>query len=74
MIQKATMPPNANAHCAMEMATRPDFPKQCSMVAWNEFAPLSFEFITISRMVQSTVTVKTTSSSTPVRRPACFNA
>ena len=36
------------------MAISPDLPKQCSMVAWKELAPLSLELITINRMVQST--------------------
>lgn len=62
------------AHCAIEMATNPDLPKQCSIVAWNESAPLSFEFVTIKRMVQSTVTVSAMSRMIPVRRPACLKA
>ncbi len=37
-----------------DMATRPDFPKQCSMVAWKELAPLSLELTTMRRIVQST--------------------
>ena len=56
------------------MATRPDFPKQCSTVAWNEFAPLSFELMTMSRMVQSTVIVRPMSRTVPVMRPALRKA
>lgn len=62
------------AHWAIEMATRPDLPKQCCMVAWNESVPLSFELMTIRRIVQSTTTVRPTSRTTPVRRPACLKA
>lgn len=59
-----------NAHCATcfkrkllyciersiltEMAIKPDLPKQCCTVAWKEFAPLSLEFVTMRRIVQST--------------------
>lgn len=68
--QKATIPPNAKAHCARLMAISPAVPKQCCMVAWNESAPESFEFITISRIVQSTVMVNPTSSIVPIIKPA----
>jgi len=37
-----------------EIAIKPDFPKQCSIVAWKELDPLNFELITIRRIVQST--------------------
>lgn len=74
MMQKATIPPNAKAHCATEIAMSPDLPKQCCIVSWKEFVPLSFEFVTISRIVQSTVTVKATRRNTPVSKPACLNA
>ena len=68
--QKATIPPNANAHCARLIAISPALPKQCCMVAWNESAPDNFEFITISRIVQSTVMVSPTSKMTPIVKPA----
>lgn len=74
IIQNATMPPNAKAHCATEMAMRPDFPKQYSIVDWKESRPLSLEFVTMSRIVQSTVTVRVRSNMIPVRRPACLKA
>ena len=32
MIPNATMPPNANAHWAIEIAISPVFPKQCCTV------------------------------------------
>jgi hypothetical protein len=53
---------------------RPDFPKQCCTVAWNESVPLSFELITIRRIVQSTMTVSPISKTVPVRRPAFLKA
>ena len=68
--QKATIPPNANAHCARLIAINPAVPKQCCMVAWNESAPDNFELITMSRIVQSTVIVNPTSSITPIVKPA----
>ena len=68
--QNATMPPNANAHCARLIAINPALPKQCCMVAWNESAPDSFELITINRIVQSTVMVSPISSITPIVSPA----
>jgi hypothetical protein len=37
-----------------EIAINPERPKHASTVAWNEFAPLNFELMTIKRMVQST--------------------
>jgi hypothetical protein len=52
------------------MATSPGLPKQCCTVAWKESVPLSFELMTIRRMVQSTTTVRPMSSSVPVTRPA----
>jgi hypothetical protein len=61
-------------HCATEIAINPDFPKQCSTVAWNEFAPLSFEFITMRRIVQSTVMVSPMRRTVPVTRPALRKA
>ena len=63
-----------NTHCANEMATSPDFPKQCCTVAWNEFAPLSFEFMTIRRIVQSTTMVRPIRRRVPVIRPALRKA
>lgn len=63
-----------NNHCASEIATRPDFPKQCSTVAWNELAPLSFELMTISRIVQSTVMVRPMRRAVPVIKPALRKA
>ena len=71
---KATMPPNANTHCARLMAISPVRPKQCSTVPWKLLAPLSLLLTTISRIVQSTSTVSTTSSTTPATSPACFIA
>src|SRR4051812_28325329 len=65
IMQNATMPPNANAHWATEIAMSPLFPKQYCMVAWNESAPLNLELITMRRMVQSTVMVKAVNSKIP---------
>lgn len=45
---------NTQRDIPTEIATNPDVPKQYCIVAWKEFAPLSFEFVTMSRMVQST--------------------
>lgn len=88
--QKATMPPKAlyyvntdtldsmkftyKSHCARDIATRPDLPKQCCTVAWNESVPLSFEFMTMRRIVQSTTMVRPISKAVPVRRPALRTA
>lgn len=74
MTQKATMPPKANAHWAMDIAMSPEEPKQCSTVPWKEFAPLSFELTTIKRIVQSTVIVKITRRRIPADKPACRKA
>jgi hypothetical protein len=49
---------------------RPDRPKQCCTVAWKESVPLSFEFMTIRRMVQSTTIVSPMRRAVPVTRPA----
>lgn len=70
----ATIPPNANSHCARDMATSPLFPKQCSTVPWKLLAPLSLLLTTMRQMVQSTTAVSPTSSPTPARSPAWRNA
>ena len=62
--------PTYKSHCARDIATSPDFPKQCCTVAWKESVPLSFEFMTMSRIVQSTMMVRPMSRAVPVKRPA----
>lgn len=62
------------SHCARDIATRPDLPKQCCTVAWKESVPLSFEFMTMSRIVQSTTMVRPISRAVPVTRPALRTA
>ena len=74
MTAKATIPPNAKAHCATDIAISPALPKQCSTVPWKLFAPLSLLFTTMRRTVQSTASVRSTRRRMPERRPACRRA
>ncbi|ANB11702.1 formin (bud-site selection/polarity protein), putative [Sugiyamaella lignohabitans] len=74
MTQNAMDPPNANRHCANDIAIRPGLPKQCFTVAWNVSVPLILAFVTMSRIVQSITTVSDNKRNIPASRPACLTA